>query len=528
MADPRGQRCVRARGRAIRARRLIEGYIADLEAELADRGIRDPRIVREVRAHLRESVRRHAREAGDRAEAERLAVVRFGPACDVAAAFAVEQTSRPLAHRTPPSRALRVVVALAGALVLAGSGTVFGSVFLDKPVLGILWSEESTNRPGGSRGVLYSPPAGRLVNVNPRTLRPLSGRSLSLGTRWRPLTASPERSRLVLAPTRGATIRFVDLSALKTLGEVQLVPGRHRSVRAGAWVDGRLLALTQRMGGPYRRQVRGRSLVAVDPTSRRVVARRSFSTAAVQGSATAGGVWVLELGDSDNRRPYVELAIARADASFRTVRIAVGRISPNGARVPTALTLEPSGRRAFVTTWSGRTFEVDLDSLRISVHSSRFRAANVEPPSAIALPAAAVRDRYVALAGLLRFSRGRASSVGGVWLLDTRSWVARPLDRSGNQFEHGRDTLLVYGAAINSKRVHGVGVRAYDASGRRLYHLYPGRQIQRPVIVGSYLHTLVSPSRHPRSVFDVRTGRNLGRISHPPQNLSLLDDRAAW
>ena len=42
------------------------------------------------------------------------------------------------------------------------------------------------------------------------------------------------------------------------------------------------------------------------------------------------------------------------------------------------------------------------------------------------------------------------------------------------------------------------------------------------IALADCLHMLVFRRTAPRAVFDVRSGRNLGRISRPPENLELL------
>ncbi len=496
----------------------IEAYLAELASELARHGLHDRRIAREARGHLYARARRFRREGERREQSERQAVACFGAAAEIARDLAA-------AGEAPARRRksmLRLSLALASALALATGGVVLGSVALDKPVFGILVSQAPTQQQAAKGGIVYTSTSSTLVKLDPRTLRPV-GERLRLGE-WRPLVRSPDGSRLVLARRDGARLRFVDLPALKVIGDLLLVPGPNRRIGSAAWLgNDRLLALTQRMGGPYHRQVKGRSLFTVDVASRRVLARRSFSRRRVQGDGVAGDSWVLALGDSDHRLPYLEVRVVRRDGSFRTVRVPVGRTRPGGPRLQTALSLEPSGGRVFLTTERGRVFEVDLASLAVTVHAPRFRASGVRPAAIGFLQVAPVGDHYLGVAGLIREPRGNVSILGGVWLVDTHTWLAHPLDRSGNAFQYASDTVLVYGATVRARHFEGVGVRAYDVSGRRRFSIYPGMRIQRPVIVGDYLHTLVFRPGPPRAVFDLHTGRNLGHLSRPPANLELLD-----
>jgi hypothetical protein len=499
----------------------VERYLAELAAELERRGVRGARLLREARAHLYASVGA-LRRAGF-ADAERRALERFGTADEIADELARVETTAPA--RRPRAR---LVLALLAALVVAGAGAVLAAGALDRPVFGLLSTPQRGAKPGARPGIVYAPTT--LVKLDPRTLRPL-GKRLALGG-WRPIALSPDGSRLALARARGAIVRLVDLTTLKPLGEVGFAQGPNRVIATAVWLDdGRLLALEQRMGGPYARQIKARTLWSVDPASRRVLGRRTFPARRVEWTGVTGGRWLLVLGDSDWRLPYVDVVLVARDGSFHRVRVDVGRIPghPHGPRTRLAVSVERSGARAFLTTMSGRVFELDLSSLRVRVHAPRFGAGAAVPASIGVVQAASLDDSSLAVAGLVHGRPRHESLLRGIWRVDTHSWTARPFDRSGSEFQVVGDTVLVYGPTVRAGRAVGLGVRVYDVSGRFRFGVLAGARIDQPLVVGDYLHTLVFGETGPRAVFDVHSGRNLGRISRPPASLQLLgvDSRVA-
>lgn len=117
----------------------------------------------------------------------------------------------------------------------------------------------------------------------------------------------------------------------------------------------------------------------------------------------------------------------------------------------------------------------------------------------------------------------------GVWLLDTITWAARAVDVRASQFQVAQGTILAYGYAAQPpgralrRAQRGIGITAYDLTGKRRYNIYGRKLIQRVVVAGGYLHTLGQPLRRSdgslsqtvRAVFDLRAGRNLETLKAP-------------
>ena len=514
----------------------IDAYLATLASYLVVERSARRRFLREVEDHLVQATLHGQRSGLSQPEAARLALERFGDARTVAEDFS----------RTAPKRALRrpkKVASIVVFLALVVASVSFATATLDKPVLGVLLGGDRTvTRPG--RAILYRPPATTLVRVDPRTLRPQGRPRVRLPAGSSLYARSPDGSRLVAAGYEGTRLRLVDVARMRSLGDLALPARRATNVRALGWVrSDRLLAVLQTMGGPYNRQVVARTLAVIDPTSRRVIARRALAKTAVRQSLVAGERLVLVQADSNHRNPRIRLVVADASGNVRSRELRVGAMPGFGMRRGFSLAAEPSGKRAFVVVSFGRVIEVELDSL--SVRDRRPRRVSTTPqlhPTAWSLSpsVASVGRSHLAVGGLFaRTVAGRTMPIPGVWLLDTRAWTARLLDPRARDFLVTDETLLTYGYAAQpltrrfARTGRGVGVTAYNLDGRRRYHVYGSKLIQRVVVVGGYLHTLASPVpgrggrlvQPPRAVFDLRTGRNLGKVSRPPLQLRLVDEK---
>ena len=69
----------------------LEGYLNDLGRELRRRGLFRPQIIEEVRSHLLEAAEQAQQNGLDPADAQRLALTRFGSAQTIASLFAEER-----------------------------------------------------------------------------------------------------------------------------------------------------------------------------------------------------------------------------------------------------------------------------------------------------------------------------------------------------------------------------------------------------------------------------------------------------
>jgi hypothetical protein len=361
-----------------------------------------------------------------------------------------------------------------------------------------------------------------LARVIPRTLRP-AGKRLRLDVPYYPLySRSPDGNFVAIAAFDRPLVRVVDLSELEFVRTIRL-GGVSTSVRLLAWLsDNRLVAVIQRMSR-HRRYVRERRAVFIDPTSGRIVARRPLSKLALGGHA-AGARLVLTLRRSTRAGSTVKLVILEAGGRIRARRIEVGRTS--GALNVTAVTAEPSGRRAFIVGWAaGRAtpvvIEVDLEALTVTRRRLRIERSGSLPPAAFSgLSVIPIDDRRIAAIGAISASRrigGERGPAAGIFLIDTRTWRARLLDPRAVYLQLHDGGLLTYGPSTrrleSSRRSgRGSGITAYNVVGRRLYHLYGNRAFSDIEVAGDYGHILLGPPRTRRLVFDLRGGRRLGML----------------
>jgi hypothetical protein len=335
-----------------------------------------------------------------------------------------------------------------------------------------------------------------LAPVNALTLKQRKGRSLRVGTRTIAWSFSPERSKLVLADYASAgSLLFVDTHAMRSLGILDL--GGFAQVQATFWPDESRLyvlvtRLTRREDGNFDRAPS--SIIAVDPTARKVVGERSLDGWAYNGGHGAG-VLAFLLGPEDGVGP-ARLAVVGADGSVRTVGLdgvqvgsdsydpsnptAVGRFEVPGVAVA------PDGSRAFVVS-PGQIAAVDLRSLDVSYHrlgstSRRLQKGAQEGKLRLALLAG---DR------LLVTGNDDTTSVGadgtprvephpiGLQLVDTRDWSTKTIDQTTSYAVVTSNAIFATSLAWDPKRQRalGGGATIYDLSGARRAHIFRGQEV---------------------------------------------------
>ena len=274
------------------------------------------------------------------------------------------------------------VTTLAALATLAPGSRSTAAAAPERPLLGILYGQQRTvARPGAAIQNRF--PTGTLVRLDPRTLRPRAGARVNLPAGSLGHALSPDGARLATATSTGARLRLVELSSMRSLGDIVVSAAPHTNVRALAWLrSDRLLALVQRMGGPYKRQVVARTLSVIDPAARRVIARHALQKTAVSQTRVAGERLVLVQADSNQRSPRIRLVVADASGAVRSREFAVGPAHGPGMRAGFGLALTPSGQRAFLAVSFGRMIEIDLDTLVARERRPRLasRAPQLLPP----------------------------------------------------------------------------------------------------------------------------------------------------
>jgi hypothetical protein len=358
-----------------------------------------------------------------------------------------------------------------------------------------------------------------LVRVDPDSLRPLAGRRVPLANEPLAWSYAPDRSRLVLGSTaRGATLRLIDLRAMRALGDVTVA--RRGSGVATAWAGPRrVLAVVVTPGccGAGDTMVAG-----VDAGRRRVVWRRTLGGSLQAGERFRRGL-LLVLGPRGRSVGPSRLVQVGPEGRIRSAPLLDIRsgTAPGGLATQSwdpGLAVDRSGGRAFVVQAEAPVAEVNLPTFRVRSHplDPAMRAADaVAGPTRHAIW---LGRGLLAITGSDSHSSTEDPSDGvavgetpaGLTLVDTRRWRARMID------PRTTDAVLVSGTLLASSylfdsRAHttsGSGLTGYSLNGRRKFHLYRQEAITgvqalgRKALVGA--HSAIE-------LIDARTGRRLHR-----------------
>ena len=288
-----------------------------------------------------------------------------------------------------------------------------------------------------------------LTRIDPRTLAAVGRPLLLSGYRYGP-ARSPDGTTLAIAASDRATVELIDLERLARVASIPLASGERTTVRTLAWLrDDRLLAVVQRMRPPYGRYVQSRQLVVIDPLTRRVVARTPITNKlAINGVASAGDHLVLLLKPQAPRKSSVDAARRRRrPGQGATAEVEVGTLRVGAA---------PSCAR-------GRAERPARVRPRVAARPRRGPRRRGRPRhAATPHPHDPARGRHADPTGRSRLVAGRRSrrgprrrdrhrprarrrTAGGVFLLDTHTWVARLLDPRAHQLAYRDGQLFTFG-----------------------------------------------------------------------------------
>jgi hypothetical protein len=412
---------------------------------------------------------------------------------------------------------------------------------------------------GSSAQVLYgfAGPPPRLYAVDPRTLRPIRGRSAATAGHAFGWSFSPDRSRLAAGSDATAELRLYDLHRLRVLGDVELVnPSVRGLVFASTWASSsRVLAVVVSPGCCGL----GDTIVSgVDAETRRVLWRRDLQSSLQAGAAYRGG-FVLVVGPKFAIGPSRILVVA-PDGRVRTARLDQIRSgwqrSGSGARFVAhqwnpGLTVDPASARAFVVQAGTPVAEIDLHRLSVRYHelsepiSLLGRLHDWLEPKAEAKAmqgpqrkAVWLGDGRLAVTGVdyeasidSRGQEQETDTPAGLKLIDTRNWSVRTLDQTTSSAVYSSGVLFAFGTSWDSRTstMSGSGLTAYDAGGHELYHRYGDQPIgtvdplPRGVLVGGNQGSSVF--RH-QDLLQPRTGRVIG---HARVDIELINsDQPFW
>jgi hypothetical protein len=332
---------------------------------------------------------------------------------------------------------------------------------------------------------------GRTVlgRVDPTTLKPV-GKTIAVPS-LQPQAFSPDGTHLLGTATSTSTrLTIIDLRTLTANPSLQarlLADLGPRTIRAAAWpATNRILVLAQSYSKPYNRNVASRTLFGIDPRTGAVRWRRTLTRKlGLLGAQSVGGKFVLQLGDSSLRRTRETIVVVSPDGRLRSSTIDIPRVNSRFQEGRLVTTTGPAPA-AYIVSADGTVFALDLDTAHATAHVVDPPAdAPTDAPAASSniLTGGALGDNIVA--GSL-FARADGKPRKGVYLIDTRTWTARLVDRVANRFTTSGDTLITYTAApftaiISGRSGHGrrplfgTGITIYDEHGTRLHHLFGRR-----------------------------------------------------
>lgn len=262
--------------------RDVASFLAELERRLGGNAAHRAQVVAEISQHLDDLVSEARARGFDQATAEARAVERFGSA---------RRLARGLHRRPRAQRAARIAVAL-GALSLCG-GFAYAKLRAAAPVVAVATGYDQ--RYTGSPNPVTVLGQSRLIELDPLSLHVirrgafvLAGRTVYESLPPETALVSPDGSQVAIVAD--AALNFYDLSNLRLLGTARLgtspdtgpkrpsqVAGQADVIRAGAWLGNHVVALVQHMGPPYARKITRRTIVVVDPSTRRILSRRTVA-----------------------------------------------------------------------------------------------------------------------------------------------------------------------------------------------------------------------------------------------------------
>jgi hypothetical protein len=411
---------------------------------------------------------------------------------------------------------------------------------------------------GGPVWAVVGDPGRLLVQLDPRSLRPLPGRRLALtdtvaGGAW-----SPDGATLVLGDNDEDALYLVDPVRMRVLGKVWL--DAPSPAQWFGWLGPRrLLAVVEQPLGDPGAAPGEAGVMLVDPLTRRVLKRQNLHSR-VSAAAFVGDRAVL-LTTPANGIGTAGLAVVDGAGKVRTVPL---RAVSAGFKEPpewtstsfaeqreAGLAVDPAGGRAFVVAAGTPVAEVDLATLRVSYHglsqpvSLLRRLAGWFVPAAEAkMVSGPLRQACWLGGGLLavwgfevkvgKDPDGQPTSVdtpSGLKLVDTRRWTVRQIHPEATAVRWHGGRLLAFGVRwYDQQRPGGIGLTVYGPGDRRPLRLFRNRPVHEVHVNGDLAYAINwgSDAQKPElSVVDLRGGRVLTALRGAPPYLLLGDDRTA-
>ena len=333
----------------------------------------------------------------------------------------------------------------------------------------------------------------------------LRSRQLRIGEYHDTWSLSPDGKKLALGLSlpgaRRVGIGVVDLASLRIVRKI----ATGIAAEAVAWLTPRRLAAGLQDG----------RLALVDPVSGEIV-REARGSGEPRRSARVRGRLVVLFADVAVGGP-VRIAVADARARIRSVTLDRIRLrARSGGGHPYAdaagLTVDPSGRRAYVAAAGAPLAVVALASMRVSYHR---------------VPALTARAALERQRGAVWLGRGRFAVYGydvtasrrivpaGVTLVDSHGWSSCTLDARGSAATVAAGRLLVYGARGSPVP----GMRVYTPRWRIARTLLQTAPVWDVKVAGRFAYIR---TRSAVRVVDARSGRVLNTITRPPDLVDVI------
>jgi hypothetical protein len=286
------------------------------------------------------------------------------------------------------------------------------------------------------------------------------------------------------------------------------------------------------MSQPYQRDVASRTLLGIDPGNGTIIWKRTLSNKLrLIAAQTAGAKLVLQFGDSSLRRSEETLVIASAGGQLSSSTVEIPKIKGR-FQAATLVTTTGNSPAAYLVSANGTVFSIDLGNGQTTPHHVKApaNAPNSAPSSFSDIPSAAPFAENIVASGL--FTRASGIPRIGIYLIDTRSWTARLVDRHADRYVTGDKRLITFTSApfpaiVTGHLVKGTGtgIAIYDQNGVRVGHLYGERKFMAVGITPSFAYAFALtprttnsnqpippfPQTGVRLLFDPTTVKSLGR-----------------
>ena len=419
--------------------------------------------------------------------------------------------------------------AIAATTLAVGVGLGVFAAPSDAPIAGT----RAAAKTGPVFGIAMQQRVARLLRLDPRTLRALTGRRVRLDGDVTSFRFSPGRARLVVAlelEGRRAALRVVDVRRMRRIGDLPLGRG---GALAAAWPARDRLVVVH-----YDCCTADLTVVVVDPDRRRVVSRTRVRQATLMASTRTASDFVAVLAPAGSIGPARLLVVDRAGTTrvvgLDRVLAGVTTVEHESAEALSrhsspGVAVDPDGRRAFVVPASGPVAEISLDALAVSYHElshpvSLFgRLRNWVEPSAHAKIAEGPSRKALWLGGGLVAVTGADLSTSrnangelrmtrraaGLAILDTRDWSIRTVEPRVDYVTAVGGLLVATGSDWTHEGArNGIGLAAFSVDGGKRFELFAGTAATIEALVEE--RAWVRTGAQSLRVVDVGSGRVLG------------------